>query len=297
MKSFIGSVVIGLSAFLGGCTPVAVERPSQINPLLAGCKLPPEHRSNPHLKNSFFKRVADIDELMSPTKDARTGVALRSDYKGAWPLIQSLINTCSECSRYEMAQLYQRAAVVRYNLDDIEGTIHYFQKVLGQTPDIPITLEEQVTYHTAQLLMSVEKYGQALSYFDKWEALCPLVVPDDYFYFRAQNLYLMERRDEALLAIQLAARLARAKSQTPKEAWGKLELAILIKREDFESALPVAERLAVEHPTSHNLKTLAHLYRVNKRESDEKVTLDRLKQINSQDTSGDEPKRSSTSAQ
>lgn len=97
---------------------------------------------------------------------------------------------------------------------------------------------------------------------------------------------MMGRRDEALLKVRQAAKLARDKGQVPKEIWGRLELAVLIDREDYQSALTVAERLASDHPNSRNLKMVESLQVLTRHGSDQKSRLDALNQMRSQDTRG-----------
>lgn len=284
MKYFISILALVVFSALSGCTTTTAPNEYKSSHSLPGCKAPPERPRLKPLTQAFFSHVAEVDELLNPTADARTGVKLRSDYKAAWPRIQTLMAHCDGCNGHELAQLYQRAAIIRYNLDDTGGSIDYLKKTLDQSPHISLSLEMQLTYQVAQLLTSEEKYRDGLDYFDKWEALCPQVVADDYFYFRAQNLYLMELKDEALKEIRKSVKLAQDKGETPKESWGKLELAILVDRDDYKSALVVAERLAADYPTPVNLSRLASIYGINNRIPDQQAVLDSLSEINAPGT-------------
>lgn len=243
---------------------------------LPGCKAPPAKRRLSALGQKFFKKVAEVDSLMSPEPDPKTGKAPEPNYKAAWPKLKTLIDKCDDCTEYEWAQLYQRAAVVQYNMDNIPGAIDYFQKVLSKSPNIPETLEAQLTYQIAQLLTSEERYKEALDHFAKWEALCPTVVPDDYFYFRAQNLYLLNRKDEALKELVKAINLVKEKGEKPREGWYKLQLAIYVDKEDYKSAEKVAETLAVEYTDFRILAQLASLYGMNGKEKEQLAVLDTL---------------------
>lgn len=245
-------------------------------PKLAGCKAQPEKRRLKALDQKFFKKVAEVDALISPEPDAKTGKAPEPNYKAAWPKIKQLVDRCDDCNDYEWAQLYQRAAVVQYNLDNVPGAIDYFKKVLSKSPNIPDTLETQLTYQIAQLLTSEERYKEALDYFGKWEALCPTVVPDDYFYFRAQNLYLLNRKDEALAELNKSIKLAQDKGEKPREGWFKLQLAIFIDKEDYKSAEKVAEQLATLYTDTRILTQLASIYGMNGKEKEQMALMDAL---------------------
>lgn len=243
---------------------------------LPGCKAPPEKRRLKALDQKFFKKVAEVDALMSPEPDEKTGKAPEPNYKAAWPKVKQLVDRCDDCNEYEWAQIYQRAAVVQYNLDNMAGAIDYFKKVLSKSPNIPESLETQLTYQIAQLLTSEERYAEAMDYFGKWEALCPTVVPDDYFYFRAQNLYLLNRKDEALKEIGKAIKLAQDKGTTPREGWYKLQMAIYIDKEDYKSAEKVAEQLVVHYTDTRVIAQLASLYGMNGKEKEQMVMMDAL---------------------
>lgn len=245
-------------------------------PKLAGCKAPPEKRRLKALDQKFFKKVAEVDTLMSPEVDEKTGKSPEPNYQAAWPKLKQLVDRCDDCNEYEWAQLYQRAAVVQYNLDNIPGAIDYFKKVLSKSPNIPESLEAQLTYQIAQLMTSEERYQEALDFFSKWEALCPTVVPDDYFYFRAQNLYLLNRKDDALREIGKAIKLAQDKGETPREGWYKLQMAILIDKEDYKSAENVAEQLVIHYTDSRVLAQLASLYGMNGKEKEQMALMDTL---------------------
>lgn len=245
-------------------------------PKLAGCKAPPERRRLKALDQKFFKKVAEVDMLMSPEPDKRTGQAPEPNYQAAWPKLKQMVDRCDDCNEYERAQLYQRAAVVQYNLDNIPGAIDYFQKVLAQSPNIPETLEAQLTYQVAQLLTAEERYQEALNFFGKWEALCPSLVPDDYFYYRAQNLYLLNRKDEALTELSKSIKLVQAKGETPREGWYRLQLAIYVDKEDYKAAEKVAEALSVHYTNTRILAQLASLYGMNGKEKEQMALMDAL---------------------
>lgn len=243
---------------------------------LAGCKSPPERRRLSSLSNAFFKSVADIDDLISPPEDKRTGEAPEPDFAAAWPRLERLMNRCDDCSPYERAQLYQRAAVIKYNMDEIPASIDYFQRVVAQAPNIPDSLERQLTYQIAQLLTSEGEYREALDYFGQWEALCPTNVPDDYFYFRAQNFYQLEDFPQALKEVNQAVAVAESKGDIPREPWYRLQMAIYVNDEDFANAETVAEKLVVQHTSFDSIKQLASLYGANGKEDKQLALLDTL---------------------
>lgn len=262
---------------LGGLNFVGNTAHAQANQAvkLPGCKQPPEKRRLKSLSQSFFKKVADVDNLTSPPED-KNGKAPEPNYKAAWPILKKLLDRCDDCNEYEWAQLYQRAAFIQYNLENTPAAIDYFKKVVAQSPNIPESLETQLLYQIAQLLTSEEKYKEALDYFARWEAMCPTNAPDDYYYYRAQIYYQLDDKAQALKEVDRGIKLVEAKGEVAREPWYKLKLAILVDREDYKAAEPVAEKLAVHYTNPRMVSQLASLYGMNGKETAQLALMDAL---------------------
>ncbi len=271
------SVTVGGMSFVGNQAVAAEEdKPTPPQMKLTQCKSPPEKRKLKSLSQKFFKKVADVDELMNPTPDEKTGEAAEPDYKAAWPKLKKLIDRCDDCDEYEWAQLYQRAAFLQFQLENTPGAIDYFKKVVSKSPNIPESLESSLLYQIAQLLTSEERYDESLKTFDKWEAMCPKVVPEDYYYYRAQIYYQSDKKDQALKAITYAIDFKEKHDSIPKERWLKLQLAIYADREDYKSAEKVAEKIAVHYTTLKSVGHLAQIYGVNGKEKEQLALSDAL---------------------
>lgn len=271
------SIEIGSVRLVGGEAFSASKKAKAEGPKieLAGCKTPPAKRRLKSLGQKFFKKVAAVDALTNPEPDKK-GNAPEPDFKAAWPKLKKLVDRCEDCSDYEWAQLYQRAAYIRYSLDDISGAIDYFKKVAAKAPNIPASLETQLLMQIAQLLTSEERYKESNQYFDKWEAMCPVVVPNDYFYYKAQNLYLLKQKDESLKVMSRGIEVAELKGMLPKESWYKLQMAIYLDKEDFKSAERVTEILVVKYTNARIIAQLASLYGMNGKNKQQMALLDGL---------------------
>lgn len=284
---FVGGVVtVGESEGLKFVqTSFAQEAPPQ--PKLDGCKNPPEKRPLKTLPRRFHKKVEKVDAILNPEIDPNTETAPDPNYKEAWPLIEKLVERCDDCTKYEWAQLYQRAAIVQYNLENLSGAIKYFIKVVEQAPEIPTSLETQLLYQIAQLLTAEEKYKEALTYFSKWEAMCPAVVPSNYYYFRAQNYYQLGDKTNALKEITRAIENARAAGNIPDEPWLRMQFAIFYDKEDFKKAEKVAEEIVVNYFSPRSVRQLASVYGTNGKLDRQAALLDALFQTNDLATEGE----------
>ncbi len=291
MKRWPGLKILGAMGFvcllsaaslpsieLGGLTLVGNLAHAQTADIkLAGCKAPPERRRLSSLSQSFFKRVAEVDNLTNPPED-RSGNAPEPNYTAAWPRLQRLMDGCEDCNQYELAQLYQRAAFIQYNLDNLPQAIEYFKRVVGQSPHIPEALETQLLYQIAQLSTSVEQYKEALDYFGRWEAMCPSTVPDDYFYYRAQIFYQLNERDRALTEVERSINIVEGRGEVAREPWLRLQMAILVDKENYPAAEKAAEKLAVNYTNARVVAQLASLYGMNGKETRQLALMDALHQ-------------------
>lgn len=273
----VPSVNFGVVNVLGG--EALAQQSSEPKIDLPGCKQPPEKRKLRTVPQKFIKKVTVVDNLIQPPEDEKTGKAAPPDFRKAWTELQELMADCKddECSRAEWATLYQRAAIIQYNLDNPKGAIENFLKVIEQAPDIHISLETSLTYQVAQLYSAEENYAQALKWFDRWESLCPSTVNDSYFYSRGQTLYLMDRKDEALRQVQKSIDLRKAKGEIGDESWYRLKMAIFIDKEDYKSAESVAETLVVNFPNDRVMTQLAQIYGMNNKLSKQRAMMDALK--------------------
>lgn len=254
----------------------AAEAPAAPAIKLPGCKQEPEKRKLKTVSQKFIKQITEVDNLIQPPEDPKTKKAAAPDYKKGWSLLKNQLDRCEDCSKAEWAQLYQRAAITQYNLENVPLAIDYFKKVMAQAPDIPVAQEAGFAYQTAQLLASLEKYDEALKMFDKWESLCPNSVSDSYFYSRGQILYMMGKKDDALKLVQKSIDLAKQKGEVGAESWHRLKLAIYIDKEDFKSAEQVAVILVENYTNLRTISQLASLYGMNGKEKQQLAMLDAL---------------------
>ncbi len=244
---------------------------------LPGCKKEPEKRKLKTVSQKFIKRMTPIDDLINPPVDEKTGKPVtQPNYKQGWKDLKKIIDRCDDCSKTELAQVYQRAAIIQYNFDDIPKAIEYFKKVIDQRPDIHISQETGLTYQIAQLYNNEEKYQDAIKWFDKWESLCPSTISDSYFYLRGQTYYLMGNKDEAVKLVQKSIDLRTAKGQLGEESWYRLKMAIYIDKEDYNNAEKMAEILAVNFPNDRVLNQLAQLYGMNGKPTKQRALMDAL---------------------
>ena len=241
-----------------------------------GCGEPAKPRRLPALSQKLFKKLAPVDEMISPIEDPKTGVTPEPNYKEGWARLQKIVNRCDDCNPYEQSQLYNRAAFTNYSLENTKGAINYYEKLIALSPNIPIAQEQQSLYTVAQLKASLEDYKGAMATFKKWEKTCPRVIPKDYNYMLAQVYYQMDDKVSALKFASKAVSDVEAKGETPKEGWYRLQMALHVDKEDFKSGTKVAEKIVIHYPKAKNIAQLAGLYGMTGNESKQRGLLDAL---------------------
>ena len=242
-----------------------------------GCGTEPvKPRRLPALGQKLFKKLAPVDEMISPEEDPKTGVVAEPNFKEGWRRLQKIVNRCDDCNPYEQAQLYNRAAYVNYSLENTKGAISFYEKMVGLSPNIPLSLEQQSLFTTAQLKASLEDYKGAMASFNKWEKTCPKIIPTDYYYMLAQIYYQMEDKKSALSFATKAVKNVEGKGQIPKESWYRLQMALYVDKEDFKTATSVAEKIAINYPKPKNISQLAGLYGITGKDKEQRGLLDAL---------------------
>lgn len=236
----------------------------------------PQPRRLPALTQKLFKKLAPVDEMISPVEDEKTGVVPEPNYKEGWKRLQKIVNRCDDCNPYEQAQLFNRAAFVNYSLENTKGAISYYQKLVKLTPNIPLALEQQSLFTIAQLKASIEDYKGAMASFKQWEKTCPRVIPNDYYYMLSQVYYQMGDKKSALSYANKAVKKVEDKGATPKESWYRLQMALYVDKEDYKTGTKVAEKIAVAYPKPKNIEQLSGLYGLIGKDKDQRSLLDLL---------------------
>lgn len=242
-----------------------------------GCSDEPvKPRRLPALGQGLFKKLAPVDEMISPIEDPKTGVTPEPNYKEGWKRLQRIVDRCDDCNPYEQGQLYSRAAFVNYSLENPKGAIAYYEKLAALSPNIPLSLEQQSLFTAAQLKGSIEDYRGAIATFKKWEKTCPRIIPNDYYYMQAQLFYQMDDKPSAIKFANKAVSVVEAKNEVPKENWYRLLMALYVDKEDFNMATKTAEKIAVNYPKPKNIAQLAGLYGLTGKEKEQRGLLDAL---------------------
>src|SRR5690554_365550 len=118
-----------------------------------------EPRRLPGVSQSFAKGLTEAGNLIQPP-EAEDGTQAKPNPRKAIEVLDNLSKGKDKFNPYEMAQLYQFYAYSYYQLEDNKKAREYFERVLGQAPNIPISLEASTTLTISQLYGNEENRSE-----------------------------------------------------------------------------------------------------------------------------------------
>ena len=130
-----GAVVLDRAAPSLGVVASAVAQEE------GAAKKPQETRRTPALRNKVYEKLAEAQ-----------AAAEAKDLKLAGQLLDAMIENDGKnaLNSYELANVYNLYAFLRYSAEDFNGALNYYNKVIAQ-PDIPLAMEINTRFTVAQL--------------------------------------------------------------------------------------------------------------------------------------------------
>lgn len=140
-------------------------------------------------------------------------------------------------NKYEQALIHQTYGFVYARQDKQELAIASFEKSLGFN-SLPSMAQQGMLYSLAGLYLAGEQYMKAIETMREWFLYEAEPAADAYMVI-ASGFTGLERFDDALPYVQKAIQA----SETPRENWYMLELAIHFEKERFREAAGVVKRM------------------------------------------------------
>ena len=103
---------------------------------------------------------------------------------------------------------------------------------------------QEARYQIAQMYIAQEKWQEGINALNEWFATA--VNPNSTaYYLLAVAYYQLKKPDQALVPAQKAVDL----TETPRESWLQLLLALRIEKEQYDEAIPLLKRLVMADPS------------------------------------------------
>jgi tetratricopeptide (TPR) repeat protein len=210
-----------------------------------------ETRKTPALRNNIYEKLAEAQVF-----------AEAKQYVEAQEVLDDMLDATSKKSKlngYELANVYNTYAYLRYVVEDYEGALNYYQKVIDQRPDIPVALEVGTLYTVAQLYFLQEKWERGIDTLIQWMSLSETPSTNAYVLL-ANGYFQLKDYDRSLENIQIAIQREEAAGKLPKEQWYNLARFIHFDRNNYAEALDILEILIMYYPKKQYWVQASHLY-------------------------------------
>lgn len=210
-----------------------------------------ETRKTPALRNNIYEKLAEAQVF-----------AEAKQYVEAQEVLDDMLDATSKKSKlngYELANVYNTYAYLRYVVEDYEGALNYYQKVIDQRPDIPLALEVGTLYTVAQLYFLQEKWERGIDTLIQWMSLSETPSTNAYVLL-ANGYFQLKDYDRSLENIQIAIQREEAAGKLPKEQWYNLARFIHFDRNNYAEALDILEILIMYYPKKQYWVQASHLY-------------------------------------
>ena len=237
-----------------------------------------ETRKTPALRNNIYEKLAEAQAF-----------AEAKQYVEAEAVLKDMLDATSKKSklnRYELANVYNTYAYLRYAVEDYDGALDYYQKVIDQRPEIPLALEINTLYTVAQLYFLQENWRKGIDTLNTWMSVTETPSTNAYVLL-ANGYFQLKDYDKSLSNIQIAIDREESAGKVPKEQWYNLARFIHFDRDNFREALNVLELLIMYYPKKQYWVQASHLYGEEKDEARHLALLEATYEQNLLDRSQD----------
>ena len=237
-----------------------------------------ETRKTPALRNNIYEKLAEA-QVFAEAKQYAEAEAVLNDMLDA-------TSKKSKLNRYELANVYNTYAYLRYAVEDYDGALNYYQKVIDQRPEIPLALEINTLYTVSQLYFLQENWQKGIDTLNTWMSVTDTPSTNAYVLL-ANGYFQLKEYDKSLSNIQIAIDREEAAGKVPKEQWYNLARFIHFDRDNFREALDILEILVMYYPKKQYWVQASHLYGEEKDEARQLAILEATYEQNLLDRSQD----------
>ena len=142
---------------------------------------------------------------------------------------------------YPFTLIHQAYAFIDANNENYEGAAEHFAAALS-TGTLPPSQQLSTRFNLGQIYMMLDDWDSAIATLNSWfqEADAPQPIA---YYMLAVAYYQNGDHDKALAPALSAVETA----SNPRETWMQLLLSIYMEKKDYQSALPILERLVLRY--------------------------------------------------
>jgi tetratricopeptide (TPR) repeat protein len=242
--------------------PGAVSISSAMAQVTAKNKHASEQRKFPNVSESFGKKITEAANYLQPADES-----VKPDPRKAMQLLNEMEANKAKLNAYELVLLYQYGGYAHLGTESYAKAIESFNKMLAQTPNMPVATEASTIRIVGQLYSQMDNPRKALETLLKWTDFADSIKPEDSYMF-STLYYQLEDNKNALLNINEAVKNQEAAGKIPSESWYILQRGLYFDKEDYKSGLVALEKLIKYYPKAQYWKQLSQVYYVVERQKD-----------------------------
>lgn len=251
------------SKAINAVAPGAVEISSVMAQVKAKNKYAKDQqRKFPNVSESFGKKITEAANYLQPADES-----VKPDPKKAMQLLTGMAANSAKFNAYEIVLLNQYTGYAHLGNENYAKAIESFNKMLAQTPNMPIATEASTIRIVGQLYSQMDNPRKALETLLKWTEYSDTLKPEDSYMF-STLYYQLEDNNNALLNVNEAVKNQEAAGKVPAESWYVLQRGLYFDKEDYKSGLVVLEKLIKHYPKAQYWKQLSQVYYVVERSKD-----------------------------
>ena len=223
-----------------------------------------ETRRTPALRNKVYERLAEAQ-----------AAAEVKDYAGASKILDDMLAASREKTRlnsYEQANVYNLYAFIHYSREDYGKALQAYENVVRQ-PDIPLAMEINTKYTIAQLYFVQEQWQRGIDALLEWFKVTEN-PPESAYVLLSQGYYQLNDYNNALLNVEKAIGMYKAKGKIPKEQWYNLSRFLYFDKNDVNNAVAVLEELLTHYPKKQYWVQVSHMYGEQKKEREQLAAME-----------------------
>jgi tetratricopeptide (TPR) repeat protein len=228
-----------------------------------------EARRLPGVSQSFAKDLTEVANFLQPPEESTE----KPNPNKALEVLNRISRGIDKLNPYEVAQLHQYYAFAHYGKEDYTRALQSLEKVIAQSPNIPVSMEAATYLTLAQLYGQEENYKKSLELMLKWTDFVSEIRPDQHYLF-GTLYYQLEDMNNALANVSEAVRVTEAAGKIPPESWYNFQRGIYLEREDYASALTVLHKLARHYPNANHWTQMAQIYAMLNRDKEKLAALE-----------------------
>lgn len=265
--------VIAVSPLLVGkavdaVAPGVIEISSAVAQVKAKNKHAGEQRKFPNVTESFGKKITEAANYLQPPEESA-----KPDPRKAMQLLNEMAANSAKANAYEKVLLNQYMGYAYLGSENYAKAIESFNKMLAQTPNMPVATEAATIRIVGQLYSQMDNPRKALETLLKWTDYADSLKPEDSYMF-STLYYQLEDNKNALLNINEAVKNQEAAGKVPAESWYVLQRGLYFDKEDYKSGLVVLEKLIKHYPKAQYWKQLSQVYYVVERQKESLYALE-----------------------